>query len=208
MAYSEFTLPKALADFALTVDTSRDLFGQVPPVAFAFAAPAEAVLRDRVPLALLNHTEKARSELLVAPVLSELWLKTDRRISMYSGAALDVDVAAGLNGVCDYLIGRAPQLPAVTPPFFVVVEAKKDDIPGAFGPCAAEMVAALRMNREQHTGIETVYGCVTTGSNWRFLKLGGGHLEIDIAEYYLGQLDRVFGILLFIVGANPLAVAA
>src|SRR5436305_1473037 len=161
MAYSDFTLQKAMADFGLTADTTHDLFGQVPPV--PFSPGHRATLQDSVPLALLIHTEKGRSELLVAPVLAELWRQTGRQISVYSGTALDVDPKAGLNGVCDFLIGRGPQLPALTPPFFVVVEAKRDDIPGSYGQCVAEMVAALRMNRQQNTGVETGYGCVTTG---------------------------------------------
>ncbi|MBY0512897.1 MAG: hypothetical protein K2P78_03185 [Gemmataceae bacterium] len=206
MAYSDFTLTRVLHEFGLTVDTGRDLFSQVVPV--PLGPTARQTVEDNTPLAVLMHTEKARSELLVAPVLAELWRRTDHRISLYSGATFNVDSQVGLAGVCDFLIGRAPQLPDVTPPFFVVVEAKRDDIPGSYGQCAAEMVAALRVNREHETGVDTVYGCVTTGSIWRFMKLTGTHLEIDLREYYVHQPDRVFGILLFVVGANPQAAAA
>lgn len=206
MAYSNFTLARVMQDFAITVDTSRDLFGTVSPE--SLGPTTRQAVQDNVPLALLIGNEKARSELIVAPILAELWHRTNRRISLYSGFPLDVDLAAGLNGVCDFLIGRAPQLPDVTPPFFVVVEAKKDDIQGAYGQCAAEMVAALRMNDRQNTGVETVYGCITTGANWRFLKLTGTHLEIDLIEYPTVQLDQIFGILMFMVGANPQAAAA
>lgn len=205
MAYSSFTLAQVMHDFGLTVGTARELFLDVPPA--PLSPETAAILRRNVPLALLIGNERARSELIVAPVLADLWERTGRRISLYSGAALDVDPSAGLNGVCDYLIGRAPQLPDLSPPFLVVVEAKRDDIPGGYGQCAAAMVAALRVNARATTGVEAVYGCVTTGSLWRFLKLTGRHLDIDLTEYTLTQADRVLGILLHLVGP-PTAPAA
>ena len=188
-------------------ETSRDLFSHIAPV--PLAPDFRVVLERNTSLALLIHTEKARSELIVAPILADLWFRTDRRISLYSGQPLDVDIPAGLNGICDFLIGRSPQLPDVTPPFVVVVEAKKDDIPGAYGQCAAELVAAMRANATAKVEMVTIFGCATTGSVWRFMKLTGTHLEIDAAEYYVTQADRIVGILLHMVGHNlPQAVTA
>lgn len=199
MAYSNFTLAEVMTRFGLAVDTSRDLFGRVPPV--PLGATARQSIQDNFQLALLIGNERARSEFIVSQVLAELWRHTGHRISLYSGAALDVDVQAGLNGVCDYLIGRAPQLPDVSPPLFVVVEAKKEDMQGALGQCAAEMIAALRVNADAGTGVTTVHGCVTTGISWRFLRLAGTHLDIDLTEYLYAQIDHIFGILLFMVAA-------
>lgn len=198
MAYSNFTLTKAIADFGLTVETGSELFAHVAAV-----APGETTRRaieENAQLALLIGNEKARSELIVAPLLAELWRRAERRISVYSGVELTVDPEAGLNGVCDFLIGRAPQLPSVSPPLFVVVEAKKDDLQAAYGQCAAEMVAAARLNKKSNTDVETVFGCVTTGTNWRFLKLTGARLDIDLTEYQLTQMDRIFGVLCHLVG--------
>lgn len=199
MAYSSFTLAEVMTQFGIAVDTSRDLFGHVAPV--PLGATVRQTIQDNLQLALLIGNEKARSELLVAQILAELWRHTQHRISLYSGVALDVDVPAGLNGVCDFLIGRAPQLPDVSPPLFVVVEAKKDDMQGAYGQCAAEMVAALRLNRQHATSFESVSGCVTTGTSWRFMQLTGTQLDIDLTEYLLTQIDHIFGILLFLVAA-------
>ncbi len=199
MAYSSFTLTQVMTQFAITVDTSRDLFGHIAPV--PLGATARQSIQDNLQLALLIGNEKARSEFIVAQVLGELWRHTNRRISLFSGAALDVDPADGLNGVCDFLVGRAPQLPEVSPPLFVVVEAKKDDIQGAYGQCGAEMLAALRLNARSNTGVETIYGCVTTGTLWRFLRMTSTQLDIDVIEYHITQLDHIFGILLFMVAA-------
>src|SRR4051794_16188381 len=111
MAYSSFTLQKVMQDFHITADATRDLFGTVAPV--TVGATTRQVVEDNLPLTLLIANEKARSELIVAPVLAELWRRSGRRIGVFSGAALDVDLAAGLNGVCDFLISRTPQLPEI-----------------------------------------------------------------------------------------------
>ena len=206
MAYDSFTLADVMTRFGIAVDTSRDLFGHIGPV--PLGATAQQSIRDNLQLALLVGKEKARSELIVMPILADLWRHTAHRISLYSGVALDVDVAAGLNGVCDFLVGRAPQLPDVSPPLFVVVEAKKDDIQGAYGQCGAEMLAALQLNTRHNTGVATVYGCVTTGALWRFLRLTGTQLDIDVIEYHVTQVDHVFGILLFMVAAAMQPTAA
>ena len=206
MAYSNFTLADVMTQFGIAVDTSRDLFGHIAPV--PLGAPTRQTIQDNLQLALLIGNEKARSELIVAPLLADLWRHTGRRISVFSGMALDVDVATGLNGVCDFLVGRAPQLPDVSPPLFVVVEAKKDDIQGAYGQCGAEMLAALQLNTRHGTGVGTVYGCVTTGALWRFLRLTGTQLDIDVIEYHVSQVDHIFGILLFMVSAATQATAA
>jgi hypothetical protein len=45
-----------------------------------------------------------------------------------------------------------------------------------------------------------VFGCVTSGNVWRFLRLAGNELHIDQTEYYLTtQAERIVGILLHIL---------
>jgi hypothetical protein len=45
-----------------------------------------------------------------------------------------------------------------------------------------------------------VYGCVTSGSNWRFLRLQESQLAIDRREYYLREVGTILGILVQILG--------
>lgn len=201
MAYSEFNLEGVVETFALTLDTSRDLFADVPPVA-ATSSVAEQI-RQNMPLALSMNTEKARSEFLIAPVIGEVWRLAEYRVACYSGAAFTVDEAAGLSGVADYLMTRGPQVPVVSAPVVVVVEGKKENISGGYGQCAAELVAAVRLNRRQKTGVETVVGAVTIGDNWRFLRLSGPELAIDRVEYMIADLPKILGILLHAVGEHP-----
>lgn len=108
MSYSDFTLPHAQAEFGLTLQTWPGLFPGVPP---ARIDPAfQARLSEYTELALAINTEKARSELLIAPVLAELWHRDKSKVSIFSGVPLDVDADAGLVGRCDFVVGRPPQV--------------------------------------------------------------------------------------------------
>ena len=50
-------------------------------------------------------------------------------------------------------------------------------------------------NQQAATEIKTVYGAVTTGSIWQFLKLEEQILTIDLSEYYLKDVNKILGIL-------------
>jgi hypothetical protein len=90
----------------------------------------------------------------------------------------------------------------VEAPILTVVEAKKDSIPDGFGQCAAEMVAVQRFNRKANKTEGAVFGCVTTGSLWHFLRLTSGQLDIDLDEYHILQADRILGVLLHCCGVQ------
>jgi hypothetical protein len=147
-------------------------------------------------------TEKGRSDLLVAPILAEVWRRSNHRITLYSGVELNFDEAAGLNGVCDFLLGRSPQLYYVEGPVLAVVAAKRDSILDGLGQCASAMIAVQRFNQQANTPLDLVYGCVTTGSLWHFLRLGGKRLDIDLDEYQIAEADRILGVLLHCCGVT------
>lgn len=115
---------------------------------------------------------------------------------------LNVDETVGLNGICDYLLGKSPQLYYVEAPIMAVVEAKKDSIAEGLGQCAAAMVAVQRFNQNSTKSLDTAYGCVTTGSLWHFLRLSGTRLKIDLDEYQISQADRILGVLLYCCGVQ------
>lgn len=82
-------------------------------------------------------------------------------------------------------------------PFFVIalVEAKNDNIQSGLGQCIAEMVAAQLFNQQKENEIKTVYGSVTTGTNWKFMRLSGQIIEIDLNEYFINDVKKILGIL-------------
>ncbi len=200
MSFRDFTLPKVQQDFGLTTATAQQLFAAVKPV--PLPETLRRYLADYQPLGMSFPTEKGRSELLVAPLLAEVWRSSGHRISLYSGVELNVDDAAGLTGVCDFLLGLSPQLFYVDAPVVAIVGAKRDSIPDGLGQCAAAMVAVQRFNQNANKPQEPVYGCVTTGAQWRFLRLAGRRLDIDLDEYQIAQADRILGILLHCCGVT------
>src|SRR5262249_10027719 len=55
--------------------------------------------------------------------------------------------------------------------------------------------AGVIFNEQEGKPREVVHGCVTSGSIWRFLRLRGKHLQIDVTERYLRQAAEILGIL-------------
>jgi activator of 2-hydroxyglutaryl-CoA dehydratase len=84
----------------------------------------------------------------------------------------------------------------------MLVEAKKEDILAGLGQCVAEMVAAQIFNEREGNEISVIYGTVTSGTNWKFLKLEGKVVEIDLVEYYLTDMNKILGILASGVGGS------
>jgi hypothetical protein len=193
MSYSDFTLEKVKRNFDLVLAENLGIFFDTPPL-----EPSDILintLSENLPLALASNTDKARSEMLIAPILIDLRKHFKRQISLFSGVDFSIDYAQGLNGICDFLISKSAELLIINTPVIVVVEAKKENITAGFGQCVAEMVAAQIFNQQQGNPITAVYGTVTTGSIWQFLKLEEKLVTIDLQEYYLRDIDKILGIL-------------
>lgn len=193
MAYSDFTLSSIKKDFHLSLVEQVDLFQSSPPL--LPSSRLTETLQENIPLALGSNTEKARSELLIVPILLELRRQFSQKLSVFSGVSFTVDSSQGLNGNCDFLITYSTELLLITAPIITLVEAKKEDLNGGLGQCIAEMIAAQRFNAAEGTPIEIIYGTVTSGTVWKFLCLEDDRVFIDLTEYYLRDIDKILGIL-------------
>jgi len=201
MAYSDFTLREVARQFQLLIEEHDDLFAAVPDI-----VPGDflrALLDENVPLALALSTEKARSELIIAPVLVEVRKLARRQISLFSGVDFPVDAAQGLTGICDFLIAQSREQFFIRAPVIVIVEAKNENFKVGLGQCSATMIAAQCLNAREGTGLTTIYGAVTTGNVWKFLRLEGSTLFIDLPEYYIERVGKILGVLLTMVGHHP-----
>ncbi len=200
MPYSDFSLPDVLSKFSLTTRESAGLFADRKPV--APSAHLVETLRFNVPLATSIGNEKARSELIIAPILVELKRQHPTSIGLFSGIELTVDPAAGLSGTCDYLVSLGSEQLFMKAPILALVEAKREDIWAGLGQCAAEMVAARIFNERANNTTHTIYGAVTTGTAWKFLSLADSVLSIDLQEYGMGDIDKILGILAHVVSSS------
>lgn len=193
MSYSEFTLESVQTAFDLTIAERANLLDDSP--LGETSEFLKELLKEFVPLALAMNTEKARSELIIAPILVEVRKKYLDNASLFSGVELNIDRDSGLNGICDFLLSRSPSQLMLKAPVVVVVEAKKENINGALGQCIAEMWAAKLFNQQHQNDISVIYGAATTGNDWKFLRLSDRLVEIDLTEYQLTNIDKILGIL-------------
>jgi hypothetical protein len=196
MAFRDFNFPEVQQTLGLNL-AEADLFSGVPALSLA-AAFAERMHSD-IPMALAVNTEKARSEFIIAPVLAELRRMLGGRFSLFSGVEFDVDSSRGLNGYCDFILSRSPLQSVLTAPVVAIAEAKNDNLHTGLGQCIAAMVAAREFNAKSSSAIIVVHGVVTTGSAWKFLRLSGCALTLDVEEYFIAELGRIIGILAYIL---------
>lgn len=193
MAYSDFTLTKFKKDFNINIDEQTDLFFNIEPVQISDKLTSS--LEETTELALAINTEKARSEMIITPILLEVRRSANYQISLFSGTDFNVDAEKGLNGYCDFVISRSKEQLTINAPVIIIVEAKNENIKGGLGQCMAAMLAAQIFNEREGNNIKTIYGAVTTGDIWKFLKLEGNNLLVDLNNYYIKELNKILGIL-------------
>jgi hypothetical protein len=138
-------------------------------------------------LALVS--EKSRSEFIVAPILLAAREITGDRI----------DAERGLTGECDFILAVGPSVPPLRAPIATLVEAKKNDIEAGLGQCVAQMVAARQFNERAGRTGTSVFGCVTTGEDWQFLRLTDSVALLDSKRYYFDNVGGILGVLQAII---------
>lgn len=195
MSYKSFTFQKLKERFGLEPSLSPILSAKVKPL-----EPSEWFWRT---LEISSHTAvttaKERSERIISPLLLEFRERNNRPFSIFSGWSFDVDVERGLNGECDFILSSVPLDFEIKVPFFVFREAKGPEIESCLPQCAAQMVAVQLFNQREHNFIPAVFGCVTTGVVWRFLKLEQNNLIIDVDIYCIDNVPMILGVLQTIV---------
>lgn len=193
MSYSQFSIDTVETTLGITIVETVGIFADTSPVEYSdFLAQT---LKKYIPLALAIGTEKARSELILTPILVELKELLQNQISLFSGREFNVSPEKGLTGFCDFLISKSSEQIIIKAPVIALVEAKNDNIQSGLGQCIAEMVAAQLFNQQKENEIKTIYGSVTTGTNWKFMRLSGQIIEIDLNEYFINDVRKILGIL-------------
>ena len=200
MAYSDFTLTDVKEKLGLALMEKASLFSQTSIL--DYSDHLKETLKYNVPLATSINTEKARSELIVTPVLVEVIKILDQEVSLFSGIEFNVDKNRGLNGICDYIISLSAEQLFLDAPIITIVEAKNDNLKAGLGQCISEMLAAKIFNENKNLNIENIFGAVTTGSLWNFLKLTRKTVWIDSDEYHISSVAKILGIFISIIKSN------
>ena len=188
-SYSHYVF-EDLADLGISVTTTQ-LFNKILPLKPTAWILETLAFNKTLPMS----TEKARSELLIMPILLELKRQNILKITLFSGYKLDVDASRGLRGFCDFLISSKLQAAFLESPIIAVVEAKQDkDLIEAAPQCIAEMYAAQLFNEKHKTQVPVIYGTVTSGYEWIFMKLKNQQVIIDTERYTIKDLENLLGI--------------
>ena len=203
MAYSDFSLTDVKDKLGLALMEKVGLFSQI--TALDYSDHLKETLKYNVPLATSINTEKARSELIVTPVLVEVIKILNQEVSLFSGIEFNVDKSRGLNGICDYIISLSAEQLFLDAPIITIVEAKNDNLKAGLGQCISEMLAAKIFNENKGIKIESTFGVVTTGSLWNFLKLTQKTVWIDMDEYHISNVAKILGIFFSIINSNKSA---
>ncbi|MGI4872733.1 MAG: hypothetical protein ACRYFX_16355 [Janthinobacterium lividum] len=192
-SYSQVTFDYLQEELKLTVIQQAFLPDEVPNV--ELPAWLLGYLRVNQAAPAVTKSEKAMSEMVIAPVLSVVKEANADKIALFSGEPLYHE---DLGGVCDFILAANPKSFTPEPPIMVLVEAKKQDILGGIPQCIAEMRTAQHLNVRKGRP-DLVYGCVTTGTAWQFIRLEGTTAEVDPQALFNSNLKRVVGTLQWIV---------
>lgn len=199
MAYSDFTLDQLERVFGIA-ETQVRLFSDEDLIPIQ---PSERLLADvQEGQELPVFSEKAKSEMLITPVLREVRRQSGNQFNIFSGYQFEVDRERGLTGICDYLFTTHPRTNRIKSPVFCAVEAKSRSVEEGIAQAGAEMIAARLFNERENTPTPVVFGCVTNAYEWLFLKLEGDQLFTDTDRYFLDVLNlpRLLGVLGQVVG--------
>ncbi len=195
MAYSDYTFSKLEENFGIRQE-SVFLFDKIGIAPIIVSARLSEDLEDGKTMPL--YSEKAKSEAIIYPIIRDL-KKRNPHISVFSGYTFNIDASLELTGAPDFLLSARPNIIEPQRPIFCLVESKNKAPDEGFAQCAAEMYAARLFNQKTKSPYETIYGVVTNGFDWIFLKLEGQTVFIDLNRYYLVQLPLLLGIFQYIV---------
>jgi hypothetical protein len=145
--------------------------------------------------AIVFNSEYAICENLIYPILFEIWQHYREKLVIWSHQPLNYDEQ--LSGIPDYIIAnRSPQGKIIfEKPYFILVEAKKDNFEEAWGQCLAELVAAQKINNNPDLNL---FGVVSNGKFWEFGQLKNDCFQKNNQDYSLYPLEELFAALNYI----------
>lgn len=193
MAYGDFTLELLEERFGIKNQVTH-FFSKLPPIKPSNKLKEDLEEAEELP----TRTEKSKSEAIVFPILKAIRKSNASFFTIYSGESLNVDIKKGLKGECDFILSKDIGTYTISHPIMQVLEAKKGDIDLGIPQCAAQMLGAKYYNEQKGTPLELLYGCVTTGREWKFLKLSD-KLYIDSDTYTLNNLEELLGVFQYVI---------
>lgn len=151
----------------------------------------------------VRASEYAICENILYPILKEVYKPYVEQLAIWSHKTIRYDKK--LVGEPDYLLATRSELGKVVigRPLVLIVEAKKNDFDKGWGQCAAEMVAAQKLNNDPAFPL---YGIVSDGKVWEFGRLREGIFTKQKPSFFTHNLTDVFGALDFVLSSIAAAL--
>ncbi len=135
-------------------------------------------------------SEYSLCEMIIFPILRDVWINFRGKLLLWSHK--NIGNNTDITDIPDYVIAkRSPYGRVMDLPFWVLIEAKKDDFDEGWGQCLAQMVTAQSLNQDN----EIIYGIVTNGELWQFGQLERHTFTKHSAAYALQDLNTLYNVL-------------
>jgi hypothetical protein len=143
-------------------------------------------------------SEAARSEIIISPLLREIYKNHYTRYSFWIQKKLHYD--SYLTGTPDYMFSQKSELgkTVLEHPVVIIIEAKKNDFEQGWGQCLAELVASQKINSNPNL---PVYGIVTDAILWQLGQLIGNKFIKNVDNLTIDQLSILYGTLDYLIGS-------
>jgi hypothetical protein len=141
--------------------------------------------------------EKNKAERIISPVLLEVSMAFKQNFTLFSGEEISVSPSDDLSGPCDFFFAWHPPKPYMEAPVISLAEAKDEDMEWGLAQCAGQMYGAWLFNEAKKKRVEVLYGCATTGIEWRFMKFDGKTFTIDM--HSMTEIPKILGAWHFIL---------
>jgi len=136
----------------------------------------------------VEESEYGVCEAVIFPILKTVYRHYCDSFVLWSHKTLTYD--SNLTGIPDYILAsRSPLGKTIfKQPYFVAIEAKRDDFIKGWGQCLAELVAIQKLNENPD---QFIYGIVSNGQFWQFGMLHQQTFTKNLTSYAVSDLDRL-----------------
>ncbi len=136
----------------------------------------------------IEESEYGVCEAVIFPILKTVYRNYCNNFVLWSHKPLTYD--SNLTGIPDYILASRSPLGKMIfkQPYFVAIEAKRDDFVKGWGQCLAELVAIQKLNANPD---QVIYGIVSNGQFWQFGMLHQQTFTKNLTSYGVSDLDRL-----------------
>ena len=168
----------------------------VPTQLPAYPIPVYLEQQLKENLGMPRTNEYFVCEFLIVPILREVWLQHKKHLKLWTHPTLTYKKE--LTGNPDYLISysQSGEYLLLGPPIVSVVEAKFERFNQGWAQCLVEMITCQKLNENPDI---TVFGIVSTGTEWQMGRLHHNRFEQQSSSYSVANLPQLMSVLEYVL---------